>query len=543
MRTIRQGPAFTALALLTLLAVAAFLRFSDLETNPPGLWQDEASTGLDAYLLWTTGKDRAGEAFPIIARSFGDYPLAGYRYLSAPIVGLLGLTTGHERLVAAIFGTLLVLAAFWAARQRLGRGPALFAALSATFAPTWLHFSRFGSEAILLPACLTLGWALVDWGRAEGRRAGLWLGAAWLAAAAYTYHAAKVFLPLWLLGFLVLEWPLIKALWSGRQRHHVVGPALVFTLGVLPSFVVALSEGGMARQQQVLAWYAHEGITLVRVMVGNYLSYFDPGMLFVRGGPAVAQSIPGLGRWNLVELPLMVVGLGTLLLRTPDRRVAGFLLYWFLIGPLPGGLTYESHNMGRAIGWIPAPQIISGLGGFVIARWAWGRMLEAGAVWRRGLGVATLLAMVGGWGATAYAVWWCTLVRYPMITERDWQFEIARSMQCALDQRKDETLIISPQFQVASVFAEFVFAQPDRAAGQRIWRLGTRTVVSPGELYVFPRRGEPPKGKEVCTIKNQVTGQIVSQVYAAPDPEPEREPSAEPGIPLIRGADPTRMNE
>ncbi|MCB9648107.1 MAG: hypothetical protein H6730_16065 [Deltaproteobacteria bacterium] len=165
----------------------------------------------------------------------------------------------------------------------------------------------------------------------------------------------------------------------------------------------------------------------------------------------------------------------------------------------------------------------------MIARWAWGRMLEAGAVWRRGLGVATLLAMVGGWSATAYAVWWCTLVRYPMITERDWQFEIARSMQCALDQRKDETLIISPQFQVASVFAEFVFAQPDRAAGQRIWRLGTRTVVSPGELYVFPRRGEPPKGKEVCTIKNQVTGQIVSQVYAAPDPEPERSRARSPG--------------
>ncbi|MCB9648106.1 MAG: hypothetical protein H6730_16060 [Deltaproteobacteria bacterium] len=56
----------------------------------------------------------------------------------------------------------------------------------------------------------------------------------------------------------------------------------------------------MARQQQVLAWYAHEGITLVRVMVGNYLSYFDPGMLFVRGGPAaVAQSIraSGAGTW------------------------------------------------------------------------------------------------------------------------------------------------------------------------------------------------------------------------------------------------------
>ncbi|MCB9648105.1 MAG: hypothetical protein H6730_16055 [Deltaproteobacteria bacterium] len=215
--------------------MAAFLRFSDLETNPPGLWQDEASTGLDAYLLWTTGKDRAGEAFPIIARSFGDYPLAGYRYLSAPIVGLLGLTTGHERLVAAIFGTLLVLAAFWAARQRLGRGLALFAAPERDLRP---HLAallplRVGGDPAARVPHPRLGAGGLGPRRGAPRRA---LAGRSVAGRRrlHTYHAAKVFLPLWLLGFLVLEWPLIKALWSGRQRHHVVGPALVFTLGVLP---------------------------------------------------------------------------------------------------------------------------------------------------------------------------------------------------------------------------------------------------------------------------------------------------------------------
>jgi hypothetical protein len=530
--TLRQGPAFTALSVVALMAVAAFLRFSDLETNPPGLWQDEASTGLDAYLLWTTGQDRAGERYPIIARSFGDYPLAGYRYLAAPIVGLFGLTMGHERLVAAFFGTLMVLVAGWASRQRFGPGAGLFTLLSCTFAPTWLHFSRYGSEAILLPTCLVLGWALVDWGRDERRRIGLWLGAASLAASAYTYHAVKLFLPLWLAGFVVLQWPLIRAVWR-QHKVHLIGPALVFALGVAPSMVAAVTEGGMARGRTVLAWYQAEGMTLFRLMLGNYLSYFDPGMLYVRGGPAVAQSIPGLGMWNLVELPLMVLGLATMFRPKAQRRAAGFVLFWFLLGPVPGGVTYETHNMGRAIAWLPAPQLIAGWGGAVAVRWAWGWAREVGAGWRRGLGVASLLALLAGWSATAYAVWWCTLVRYPKVTERDWQFEITQSMQCALANRVDETLIVSPHFQMASVFAEFHFAHADEAAGKRIWRLGVRDVVSPGELYLTPQRGEPPKGKVVCKVVHGPTGQIYAQVFGPPDvgPDPEPGPTSAPGAP------------
>src|SRR5262245_25566656 len=54
----------TRIALLVLIAIilvaAAVLRMSGIGTNPPGLWQDEASTGFDAYLLWTTARDRAG---------------------------------------------------------------------------------------------------------------------------------------------------------------------------------------------------------------------------------------------------------------------------------------------------------------------------------------------------------------------------------------------------------------------------------------------------------------------------------------------------
>jgi hypothetical protein len=514
-----------ALLALALFLGGAALRLTDLEGNPPGFWQDEASTGIDAWLLWHTGRDRAGERWPLIARSFGDYPLALYRYLDAPLVGLLGPTIRNQRLVAALAGTLLLVAVALVLRRRLGDGAALAGLLVGALCPTWLHFSRYGSEAILLPALLTAGWACFERGRDPGRRGALWAGAACLGLSAYTYHAVKLFLPLWLPGFLALQAPLIRELAADRRaRRHLFGPALLFAALVLPSAWVALSPGGLARGQTVLAWYQHSGVELLRVVANNYLSYFDPGMLFVRGGPAVAQSIPGLGMWNLIELPSVLAGLWAATRPGPQRRFFAFLLFWFALGPLPGGVTYETHNMGRAIGWLPAPQMLSAIGLWTLARalrarWAAPAAGLAGA--GRRLGAALSLALlIAGWAVTARSVWRLTLVEYPDRTQRDWQFEISGAMRCALAHRADERLIVSPSFHLAEVFADFFFAELALGrARDEVWTLSERGVVAPGELYLFPAGRPIPQGREVCRVVNRRTDTPQAFVYAAPAPE------------------------
>jgi len=484
-----------------LLVGGALLRLIGLENNPPGLWQDEASTGIDAFLLWTTGKDRAGVSFPIIARSFGDYPLALYRYLDAPIVGLFGLSIANERIVASITGAAMIATSALIVKRKLGVQTALCFMLIAALCPTWIHFSRYGSEAILMPATLVLGWLLIDVGADDPKKRWLiWLGALSLGASAYTYHAIKLFLPLWIAGFLVYQWPLVRRLWR-EERVHVIGPAAVFALSVLPSVVVAFSNEGLARPNTVVAWKHHSGaIDIARVMLNNYLSYFDPGMLFVRGGPAVAQSIPYLGIWNLIELPLIGVGLAAMM-RSQERRFFGFILFWFLLGPVPGGITYETANIGRAIGWLPAPQIISAFGMMTLLVWSQGTSRELFRI-----GVPALLA--AGWIATVIAVIDCAFFIYPDITQRDWQYDVTGAMKCAKQKRKDERLIVSPHFQMASVFATFhLNGLP--------YELAERKRVEPGELYLFPAgKGKPTKSKEICTIVIKASGKEVSYVYA-----------------------------
>lgn len=498
------------LLVLVITALAGLLRLIGLEDNPPGFWQDEASTGIDAYLLWKTGRDRAGAFLPLISRSFGDYPLALYRYLDAPLVGIFGPSVGRERLVAGLTGTLMVAITGWVVKHRFSTTAAIGAMISAALCPTWIQFSRYGSEAILMPALLVLGWGLAD--RAERRPWMGWWAAVALGLSAYTYHAIKVFLPFWVAAFLWLQWPLVVQLYR-EQRRHLVGPALLFTAIVLPSAVLAFSEGGRARGNTVLAWFHYSGFDLVRAMVGNYLSYFDPGMLFVRGGPAVSQSMPKLGMWSYLDLPLFFCGAVALFRGPIAPRLRVFLIAWFLLGPMPGGLTYETHNMGRAIGWLPVPQIVAGLGFATIVAWVKERW-EGGARLRA---LSAAVALSATLIATSAFTAWVVYAYYPKITERDWQFEISRAMRCAKDLRREEKLVVSPAFTLADVFARFFFAELG-PLDRPVWELGDRTAVAPGELYLFPAQKPAPKGEKLCEISNRQTKAPVSYVYGPPLP-------------------------
>ena len=515
MKPSRSASLVAALAVTVPLALGAAVRLLDLESNPPGLWQDEASTGLDAYLLWHTGRDQRGEWLPIIAASFGDYPLAGYRYLAAPIVGIFGLTPGNERLIAAVFGTLLLLAAFVAMRMRTTPLAAWGTLIAGALCPTWIHFSRYGSEAILLPFALTAGWVLIELERPGVRRACVWLGAAVLASAAYTYHAVKLVLPLWMIAFLLFQTPRVRTLWQ-QARLHLVGPAILFSVLVAPSVIVAFTPAGMARGNTVLATTHFEGWDIVRVMVDHYLSYFDPRMLFLRGGPHVVQSVPGLGLWNLVDLPFMVVGFVAMARGQVDRRFGAFLLFWFLLGPLPGGISSEAQNVGRVIGWLPAPQMLSGLGFGVVATRI-GRAFRSGSAARKVAGGLVAVGLATAYGWTTRRVYHRTLVYYPRIAKREWQFEISEALRCAQEQRTNETVLVSPSFQVASVFARYHFVELEKRE-TRMWRLAETPEVRPGQLYAFPKsRPLPQKGKEICRIMDPRSGEAVAYVYGPAD--------------------------
>ena len=95
--------------LLILVFALHFFRLSDI---PPGLSNDEAANGYEAYSLYRTGADQWGNRFPLVLHGFGDDRLPMYSYLSIPFVAVFGLNAMAVRLLSVVSGIGLVFAMY-----------------------------------------------------------------------------------------------------------------------------------------------------------------------------------------------------------------------------------------------------------------------------------------------------------------------------------------------------------------------------------------------------------------------------------------------
>ena len=103
----------TILACLTAIFIlAAFLRYYMLGTIPLGLNNDETAIGYNAYTILQSGKDEYGTSFPLYFRSFDDYKLPVYIYMTSINEKIFGATPFAVRFPSALFGSLSVIAIY-----------------------------------------------------------------------------------------------------------------------------------------------------------------------------------------------------------------------------------------------------------------------------------------------------------------------------------------------------------------------------------------------------------------------------------------------
>ena len=135
--------------LALVLALSLLVRLYQLDTIPFGLNIDEASMGYNAYSLLETGKDRYGQAFPVIFRSFGSFQAPLYTYLTIPAVLLLGANIFAVHLVSALSGFIVVCATFLISYLGLKKNfkLAILISMVVGFAPWSILFTRFIGNA------------------------------------------------------------------------------------------------------------------------------------------------------------------------------------------------------------------------------------------------------------------------------------------------------------------------------------------------------------------------------------------------------------
>ncbi len=404
---------------IVLLAVA--LRLWHLGSVPSSMNADEIAIGYNSYSILKTGKDEYGASMPLSFRSFDDYKAPLYIYLTVPFVALLGLTDIAVRLPSAVAGIITVLFTYWlvlelfcfgqitnSKEQHAEKGtkskeqisnngrplllvqcpdtfhgylsyvPAI-ASLLLAISPWHLQFSRSAYEANLSVMFITIGvYAFLKGVRLKNHW--LTLSALSFALSMWSYHTPRIFVPLLMVVLMGLYAKSLLQMWKVTVISLVIG-----VLVAVPMVKILLSPEGAVRAKGVSAlsdtsiidrsikWmerdtsagtgifqvFHNRRIEFAKVIMTGYLAHFDPAFFFLERAESKYRA-PGMGLLYVFEIPFLLVGLYMLIkMRTKESIL---ILLWIALAPVAASPTMRLPHPVRTIVFLPAIQILSGVG-------------------------------------------------------------------------------------------------------------------------------------------------------------------------------------
>lgn len=355
---------------------ALLIRFLVIDRQiPPSINWDEASLGYNAYSILKTGKDEWGRTLPLTFEAFGDYKLPGYIYTLVPFVALFGLSEFSVRLPSIIFGSLSVIFLYLIVLELSKEKKwALICAFLLAISPWHFFLSRIALEASLAFSFFLIGLYFLVRGLTKK---GLLLPASLMfGLSIFTYNSARIFVPLFLLGFLMLFWRQIKFTKVSILSAVVFGVFLAvgFYLAVFQDssaryyWVRILDEGAISFLDQARNNSTYPDLITKLIynrptyfifhFLTNYLKHLSVQFLAISGGTNYQFSLQNMGLIYLIELPFLIWGFLKLL----KSKIGWIFLIWFLIAPIPSALTREAPHALRSIFMIGSIQVITAFG-------------------------------------------------------------------------------------------------------------------------------------------------------------------------------------
>jgi 4-amino-4-deoxy-L-arabinose transferase-like glycosyltransferase len=344
---------------LLFLLLAAFLRLHGLNNmSPPGLSHDEVAH-------WLINQDiLAGRHAVYFTEAYGHE--AGFHYVQAAFMLLLGDNALSLRLPSAFAGLLLVAVTFSLTRRLFGVRTAL-AAMALAAVLFWpVFYSRQAIRAISLP--LVSGLSAYFWWRGWGKAgaggpiewAGDWRHYAFFALAGlfaglslHSYMAGRA-VPIFYLAFtLYLFLGHRTALW--RRRWAVLLFFILYALVAAPLIhYLATSPGAEARISEVDAPLQALRQGDWRPALGNSLKIM--AMFIGAGDPLWRQNIARIPVFDPVTAVLFYIGVALSLWHWRKKRHL-FALLWLFTGVIPSIVTIDAPSSIRISNILPVMTI------------------------------------------------------------------------------------------------------------------------------------------------------------------------------------------
>jgi len=493
--------------LLILIILLAFvLRFYKLGTIP-ALNADEAAIGYNAYSLLLTGKDEHGNSWPIHFQSFNDYKPGLYFYMVLPFVKLIGLNEWAVRIPGATLGVLTVLIIYLLTKELFKNEKiSIFSALLLAISPWHIHFSRGGWEVNLATFLITLGvWLFLKYVNSSKEKY-LYLSVLSFIASLYSYHAARVIVPLLGISLAIIY----RDIFLRRNNlKPIILNSLFVILLLIPLAKDLLGPAGISRAAGV-GLFANSGplnrvneqrgehtnfISFIPMILHNkatnyglaflenWISHYSGEFLFLSGDAIQRNKVPETGQLYLFEIVTVLLGAIFLLKSSIINRKSVLLIFsWFLIAPLASALTFQSPHALRAHNMVIPLTIVSAIGLNQIVIWLLARKRYAQAL-------AGGLVIIITWSFMRYEhMYWVHMSKeYPFSSQYGVK-ELVSYLNETVESRYKKAVVTDRYDQPYILFLFYLKYDPAKFQGEHILtprdQYGFSTVRSFGK-YTF----------------------------------------------------------
>jgi len=379
----------TTVILLFLLSLSLLLRFYRLGSIPTGLNQDESAIGYNAYSILKTGRDEYGNRLPLYFKSFGDYKLPLYIYLTAFIIKIWGLTEFAVRFPSALLGSFSVVILYLLVNQ-VSKNPKI-AFLSAIFLainPWHLHFSRAAFEVNAALFFALFGtWMLTKSIDSKYKLRYLLLSSTGFCLSLYSYNVTRLLSPLLLILFILYYRDKLK-----KIRSIDILSVGIFTLILLSPFIISIftpsgfasAKGALLTSADVTArnlefrsyvlalpdvfekLFFNRFVMLIWNYFENLTLSLSTVFFFVKGSTHGNQGIGNVGMFYLFQFPLFVAGI-IYILNYRKRDFYPFFI-WAIVVLIVMSLSKEVPHATRGYFLAVPIQVFSAAGLVLIIR-------------------------------------------------------------------------------------------------------------------------------------------------------------------------------
>jgi 4-amino-4-deoxy-L-arabinose transferase-like glycosyltransferase len=357
------------IAIISIIFLAAVLRFYKLDSVPAGMQWDEMGYAYNAYSIMETGRDEWGNRLPLFLKSFGDYKPALLSYLMIPSFKIFGINDFAAKFPTALLGVLGIIG-FYFINLKLSK-KANFAFLSAlilAITPWHIHYSKIAFDPIVSLSLLLIGLFLFI----SKNKTQTIAGSLVLFLSMYTYNGARFFVPLIILSYIyIFHKNNLKKYFQKNTTSLLCllsGFVIIFGLTIFspagsrakavffwdPVEVTTAVEEGIYRDailaKPLTRVFNNKPLHLTFQLADNYASHFSYDYLFANTWQTPAFAFPRHGHLLLIFLPFLLIGI----FASKNTKLKKFYLVWLILSPIASTLTKGDPNANRSLIMVPA---------------------------------------------------------------------------------------------------------------------------------------------------------------------------------------------